>query len=133
MKVSHGAAHTYRTIYLSHIKRLGNTLAREDEILKLLSRRRVLIVLDHCDAVQSDVAFRNFVGQLLDQTKAVKILLTSRRTIMGLPGFPSQAHALRPMKWLEAARLFLRLSPHYRHWKTRQAPAVGFLEARGIL
>jgi hypothetical protein len=85
-------------------------------VCQALRNRKCLLLLDNVDALV-DAQFerlRHVLGRLLDQTKAVRVMLTTCRPngVGGLPGFPEAVHHIQPLKPHDAAKLFVRLSPH---------------------
>ena len=118
---------------LSMVKDLLAEMAEEERgkfekrcklLFERLRRRRCLIILDNCDDLLENAKFdvRDFVGSLLDTTKGCRVLLTARTNLGGLPGFGETLHQLAPLKRLDSAKLFVRLSPHY-HTASHLLPA----------
>jgi len=86
----------------------------EDELFAALRPRHCLLVLDNCEDPlhHAPTAFRQFLSQLLQQARYVKLLLTSRHAVGGgLSGVSEQVHQLRRLSPLEAAHLFSNLAP----------------------
>jgi len=91
-----------------------------------LAKRRCVLVLDHIDSIvdESFDELRFFLGHLLDRTKGVRLLIATRRTLaFSIPGHDDITHLLKPLSFLDSARLFLKCCPHYHndlHARPRQ-------------
>lgn len=84
----------------------------QSQLFRQLQRRRALLILDHCDEAMEDHGLKYFLGQLLDDTKAVKIVVTCRRPLGGVPGFGEAVHPIQPLAIRDAAHLLGRLCRH---------------------
>eukprot|EP00753_Platysulcus_tardus_P003470 PLAT12458.18.p1 GENE.PLAT12458.18~~PLAT12458.18.p1 ORF type:complete len:1521 (+),score=744.58 PLAT12458.18:631-4563(+) len=82
-------------------------------VLEYLKEQKCLLVWDYCNDVKRDNGFRVFLGQLLDQTKGVKVLTTSNDPIGGVPGFGENIHRVKGLALEDGARLFLKLCPFH--------------------
>ena len=98
---------------------LRDALADPQRFLATAFRtRQCLLVLDHCDNViagrgDSGIGgFKYMLGQLLDDTKYLRILITASEHLRGVPGFGESVHKLSPLHVDDAAQLYARLCRH---------------------
>ena len=98
-------------------------------LIQCLRHRRCLLVWDNCDGVLEDPLFKFTVGELLDQTKGVRLLITSTSPVGGVPGFGENLLQLGPLNVRDSARLLTRLCQHCRTPTERRRVQAALLES----
>eukprot|EP00936_MAST-01D_sp_MAST-1D-sp1_P000986 g986.t1 len=98
-------------------------------LIQCLRHRRCLLVWDNCDGVLQDPLYKFTVGELLDQTKGVRLLITSTSPVGGVPGFGENLLQLGPLNVRDSARLLTRLCQHCRTPAERRRVQAALLES----
>lgn len=103
---------------------------REEEwLFRRLRTQKILLVMDHIEEMQSadNMGLKVFLRRLFDQTRAVKVLVTSSRPVdlHTLPGIGAGETLISvgPLSFRNTVRLFSRLCPHLHTARERR----GFL------
>jgi hypothetical protein len=95
----------------SKTKEEKKKVSNDTKLFDALKTKRCVVVLDHCDDVMKCVDFRNCLGRLLDHTRNLKLVLTTRRPVGSLPGFTEDDINLRRLLPGDAMNLLLKLCP----------------------
>jgi hypothetical protein len=92
----------------------GIIAQNDDELFAYLRQRRCLLIFDNLEDPLNFIPAetRRFISHLLQQSKNTKLLVTSRQAIGGgIFGIAEKVHHLLHLNQIDAARLFLKLSP----------------------
>jgi len=91
----------------------GITANNDEELIQFTTKHNCLLVMDNCEDILRVNAnqFRSFLSELLQNSRHIKVLLTSRESLGGgLQGLSEQIYVLHQLEPLDAARLFIALA-----------------------
>jgi len=84
---------------------------RLERLYEALRVRSCIVIFDHCDGLlDSNMKFEHFIGRLLDESRGVRVLFTSRSPPGRVSGYGVTVQTVKPLPARESAQLFLRLS-----------------------